>query len=97
MVNFTYFDITNLTFFFLVFSWLLVTLVVNVALVVGAAFAFVNHGDKILTVTLTNKHTVQLLRLLIPSISESRIALCRGKFVTESLAATRFPSSRILI
>lgn len=41
--------------------------------------------------------SLQLSRLYIPSIRDSRMALCLGSLVTESSAAIRLPSSRILM
>jgi len=54
-------------FFSLAFSRQVLTRSIKVAFIVGTLLAFINHGDKILTMTLTIKSILQIfLTYLVP-------------------------------
>jgi len=67
MVNRPSTTLVNQGFFSLALSRDVVTRAIKVALVVGTVLAFINHGDKILTMTLTGKSIFQIvLTYLVP-------------------------------
>jgi len=67
MVNRASTRLVNQGFFSLALSRDVATRAIKVALVVGTVLAFINHGDKILTMTLTGKSIFQIaLTYLVP-------------------------------
>jgi len=67
MLNRSSIKLANQGFFSLALSQDVAIRAIKVALVVGTVLAFINHGDKILTMTLTGKSVFQiLLTYLVP-------------------------------
>jgi hypothetical protein len=59
--------VSNQGFFSIAFSRQVIARAIKVALIVGRLLDFINHGDKILAMTLTIKSTFQIfLTYLVP-------------------------------